>query len=252
MGRRRRNQNHRYPVLEESGILLIDKPTEWSSFDCVNFVRSRFNIPKVGHCGTLDPAATGLLVLVLNKFTKKSADLSGEDKTYEATLLIGKESDSLDLDGKITAVNDYSDVTQESLTEAINSFVGEYEQIPPMVSALKKGGKKLCDLARKGIEVEREARLISINNIDIHSIDIPEAEFTVSCSKGTYIRSLCADIGAKLGCGGLLAKLRRIQSGNFSIEKAVKMDEIKAMEQADLIAKVVEDTKFYGLNDNNE
>ena len=251
MGRRRRNQNHRYPVFEESGILLIDKPTEWSSFDCVNFVRSRFNIPKVGHCGTLDPAATGLLVLVVNKFTKLSAVLSGEDKTYEATLLIGKESDSLDLDGEITVVNDYSDVTKEDLKDTINSFVGEYEQVPPMVSAIKKGGKKLCDLARKGVEVEREGRLVSIKSIDIHSINIPEAKFTVCCSKGTYIRSLCADIGAKLGCGGLLAKLRRIQSGKFLIEHAVTIDEIKAMEQQDLLAKVINDTKLYGLDNNN-
>ncbi len=252
MGRRRRNQNHHYPPFEENGILLVDKPTEWSSFDCVNFVRSRFNIHKVGHCGTLDPAATGLLVLVVNKFTKLSANLSGEDKTYEATLLIGKESDSLDLDGKITAVNDYSNVSNDDVENAINSFAGEYQQIPPMVSAIKKGGKKLCDLARKGIEVERESRLVNIKNIDIHSVNVPEAEFTVCCSKGTYIRSLCADIGTKVGCGGLLAKLRRTKSGDFSIEHAITIDEIKAMEQSDLLEKVINDTKLYGLSEDNE
>ncbi len=227
-------KRHRLPAFNTPGVLLIDKPAEWTSFDVVNFVRSRFNIPKVGHCGTLDPAATGLLVLVLGKFTQLSSKFSGEDKTYEATLQLGLETDSGDLDGEVTATRDWSAVTPELLRETLAGFVGEQTQTPPMVSAVKMDGHKLYELARKGIEVEREAKPITIFSIDVTRLELPFCDFIMRCSKGTYVRTLCSDVGAKLDCGGTLAALRRTQSGEFSIADAITVDQLKTFEQADL------------------
>lgn len=231
-------KKHRLPIFGDSGVLLIDKPAEWTSFDVVNCVRTRFNIPKVGHCGTLDPAATGLLVLVLGRFTKMSQRFSGEDKTYEATILMGTETDSQDMDGEITAQNDYSKVTEEQFKEVVASFVGEQLQIPPMVSAVKKDGKRLYELARQGVEVERDPKPINIESIEITRFAPPEADFTVKCSKGTYVRTLCADMGEKLGCGACLKSLRRTSSGLFDISDAVSLDTIKTWEQDELQSHV--------------
>ncbi|MDD3117963.1 MAG: tRNA pseudouridine(55) synthase TruB [Victivallales bacterium] len=225
---------HRLPKFTDDGILPVNKPAGWTSFDVVNFVRARFNIPKVGHCGTLDPAATGLLVLVFNKFTRLSQVLSGQDKVYDATILLGTETDSQDMDGVVTATRDWSGVTPEALREAMAGFVGTIEQVPPMVSAVKKDGKRLYELARQGKEVEREAKPITIHRIDITRIELPSADFTVSCSKGTYIRTLCADIGAGLGCGAVLQQLCRTRSGNFSLDEAVTVETLKTWEQPQL------------------
>ncbi len=212
----------------------MDKPAEWTSFDVVNFLRGRFNIPKVGHCGTLDPAATGLLVLVLGKFTQLSQKFSGEDKTYTAKLQLGLETDSYDLDGETVATYDVSGITEEQLREALAGFVGRSRQLPPMVSAVKVGGKKLYELARKGVEVERESKEIEIFSIDVDKVELPYCDFTMHCSKGTYVRTLCYDLGRKLGCGGTLAGLRRLQSGQFRLEDAITIEQLKAMEQPDL------------------
>ncbi|MCP3964940.1 MAG: tRNA pseudouridine(55) synthase TruB [Lentisphaerae bacterium] len=227
-------KKHKLPIFKTDGVLLVDKPKDWTSFDVVNMVRSRFNIPKVGHCGTLDPAATGLLVLMLGKFTKLSQKFSGEDKVYEATMLLGTETDSQDMDGEVIAENDYSAIAEEEAREAILSFIGEQDQIPPMVSAVKKDGKRLYELARKGIEVEREAKSINIHSIEITRVELPQIDFTVKCSKGTYIRTLCADIGKELGCGAALYNLRRTVSGKFDVADTVDIDTIKSWEQPDL------------------
>ena len=224
-------RRHRLPVCNAFGVLLVDKPTDWTSFDVVNFVRGRFNIPKVGHCGTLDPAATGLLVLTLGKFTAFSNRFAGEDKTYEATLKLGVTTDSYDMEGEITSECDASHLTDDEVTNAINSFKGAQKQLPPMVSAVKVGGKKLYELARKGIEIEREARDIEISAIDITRCANPEYDFTVTCSKGTYIRTLCHDIGQKLGVGGTLSALRRTRSGKFNVSDALSIEKIKEMDQ---------------------
>jgi tRNA pseudouridine55 synthase len=229
-------KKHHLPPFKTSGVLLVDKPADWTSFDVVNFVRGRFNIPKVGHCGTLDPAATGLLVIVLGRFTKLSQHFSGEDKIYDAIIQFGIETDSQDLDGEVTAEYDWSGLDDEQVKTAIMSFVGEQEQIPPMVSAKKKDGKRLYELARKGIEVEREPVEININSIDIASIELPLANFTVKCSKGTYIRTLCYDIGKKLECGAVLNNLRRTGSGELKLEDAVTIEQLKQWEQAELEA----------------
>ena len=227
-------KRHRLPIFDSDGILLVDKPADWTSFDVVNFVRARFNIPKVGHCGTLDPAATGLLVLVLGKFTRISGALSGVDKVYEATLKLGIETDTQDMEGKIIRESDYSHVTSEALQAAVQSFQGKSMQIPPMVSALKKDGKKLYELARSGVEVEREPRPIEIYDIKTSRIELPECDFTVHCSKGTYVRTLASDIGQKLNCGAVLSALRRTHAGKFTIEDAVTVDTLKTFEQPQL------------------
>ncbi|MBO5763302.1 MAG: tRNA pseudouridine(55) synthase TruB [Lentisphaeria bacterium] len=227
-------KKHHLPIFQSNGVLLIDKPSEWTSFDVVNFVRSRFNIPKVGHCGTLDPAATGLLVLVLGKFTLLSQKFSGEDKVYEASMRLGVETDSQDMDGEVIAENDCSFVTEEMLRDTLNGFVGKQLQLPPMVSAVKKDGKKLYELARKGIEVEREPKEIEIFKLDISRVELPECDFTLHCSKGTYVRTLCADAGKKLGCGGVLTKLRRTSSGAFHVADAITIEELKTFDQAAL------------------
>ncbi len=224
----------RQPVFTQHGVLLVDKPKTWTSFDVVNFIRARFNIPKVGHCGTLDPAATGLLIIVIGKFTKLSDKFSGQDKTYEGTLILGTETDSLDMDGTVTAQGDYSTVTPEQIKKVVAGFVGEQQQIPPMVSAVKKDGKKLYELARKGIEIEREAKTITIKSIRITRIELPFVDITVECTKGTYIRTLCADIGRKLGCGATLFALNRLKSGEFDLKDAVSLDTIKTWEQDEL------------------
>lgn len=223
-------KKHRLPECKACGILPVDKPATWTSFDVVNFVRSRFNVPKVGHCGTLDPAATGLLLLVLGKFTSLSGKLSGVDKQYTGILTLGVETDSGDLDGKVIARSENLP-GEEEIKAVFNSFKGRSMQMPPMFSAVKVGGKKLYELARQGVEVEREAREIEITRLDIDRIALPDVDFTVDCSKGTYIRTLCTDIGAKLGCGGILSALRRTRCGRFSINDSVTLDELKAMEQ---------------------
>ena len=228
------NNKFRQPQFLDSGILLVDKPAGWTSHDVVNLVRRRFNIKKVGHCGTLDPAATGLLVIVVGKATKISQKLSADDKTYESDMLIGTETDSQDLDGTITAENDWSSVTEEQIREVCNDFVGDQLQTPPMVSAKKVGGKRLYKLAREGKVVEREPVAINIKFFDITSIELPHVKFTVSCSKGTYIRTLCYDIGKQLGSGAVLAGLRRTQCGRFFIENSTSVEEIKEWEQENL------------------
>jgi len=231
---RNRPEKHHLPIFDRSGVLLVNKPRDWTSHDVVAFVRSRFNVPKCGHCGTLDPAATGLLVVVLGKFTKLSQKFSGEDKTYEGTILLGTETDSQDMDGQILRQNDWSGVTEQQLRDAFASFVGDIEQIPPMVSAVKKDGERLYELARKGQEIEREPKPISIYSIDISRVALPYADFTVDCSKGTYIRTLCADVGAKLGCGAALYRLNRLRSGEFSLDDAVDVETIRQWTQDDL------------------
>ncbi len=157
-----RPDKHHLPIYDRSGVLLVNKPKDWTSHDVVAFIRSRFNVLKCGHCGTLDPAATGLLVVVLGKFTKLSQKFSGEDKTYEGTILLGTETDSQDMDGNVIREGDWSAVTEAQLRDAFASFVGDIEQIPPMVSAVKKGGERLYDLARKGQEIEREPKPTTI------------------------------------------------------------------------------------------
>lgn len=210
------------------GILIVDKPQGMTSHDVVDVIRRRFALKKVGHGGTLDPMATGVLVVLIGKCTKLSGRFLSDDKAYEATLVLGARSDTGDAEGRITPSAQAPDVSAAQAEAVFRGFLGDIEQVPPMYSALKVNGKKLYELARKGIEIERPPRTVSIRALAITHFALPEISFAVSCSKGTYVRTLCADIGDRLGCGAYLVRLRRTRSGSFDIGKAVTMDEIMA------------------------
>ena len=206
------------------GAILVDKPTGCTSHDVVDRVRRKFGIKKVGHCGTLDPNATGLLILVLGRGTKLSEKLMSDDKVYEGDIKFGEATDSYDADGEVTATAPVPPLTLEQLNEAAATFLGDLQQVPPMVSAKKQGGVALYKLARKGIEVPREPRLVHIYNFRCTAYTEPVGQFRVACTKGTYVRSLAHDLGAKLGCGAHLATLRRVTSGRWDVADALPLD----------------------------
>jgi len=215
----------------DSGVLLVNKPQGWTSHDVVNCIRRRFKIKKVGHCGTLDPLATGLLIILTGKATKLSEMLSSKDKVYQTTMLLGSETDSHDADGKVTVEKPWDHITEDDIIRIAGSFVGEQDQLPPMVSAVKKDGKPLYKLARQGIEVERQPRQINIHSLDIDSIELPKIHFTVHCTKGTYVRVLCYDMGRKLGTAAHMAGLSRLSIGRFRLEDAFEIDQIKSWDK---------------------
>ena len=216
------------------GILVVDKPMDWTSYDVVNCIKRRFNVEKIGHCGTLDPIATGLLVILLGKGTKLQDQFMGQDKVYAATMRLGVETDSEDRTGQVIATADCSAVTEAQIRETTQSFIGPQLQTPPMVSAIKLHGQPLYKLARKGQTVERQPREITIHSFDVTRVALPDVDFTVRCTKGTYVRTICADFGRKLGCGAHMLELRRLQSGSFNLDNAVTIDQIKAWELPDL------------------
>ena len=211
-----------------NGIINVYKEKGFTSFDVVAKMRGMFHQKKIGHTGTLDPDAEGVLPVCLGKATKVCDLLTDKDKEYKAVLLIGLETDTQDISGNILSTSEVN-VTEEEVKEAILSFVGAYEQVPPMYSALKVNGQKLCDLARKGITVERKARPVVIHKIEIVNINLPEVEMIVSCSKGTYIRTLCDDIGKKLGCFGCMKSLLRTKVDRFELEKSFTLAELQQM-----------------------
>src|SRR5512135_3348670 len=208
------------------GALLIDKPAGPTSHDVVDMIRRQFNIKKVGHCGTLDPNATGLLIIVLGRGTKLSERLMSDDKVYEGAIKFGEATDSYDAAGELVSSLPVPPLTVEQLNAAATEFVGDIMQTPPMVSAVKKAGVPLYKLARKGVEVEREARLIHIYNFRFTSYQEPIGGFRIACTKGTYVRSLAHELGQKLGCGAHLASLRRLASGKFDVEDAVPFEDL--------------------------
>ncbi len=221
------------------GALLIDKPATWTSHDVVAKLRNHFRLEKVGHCGTLDPMATGLLILMLGKATKLSERFMVSDKVYEGAMRLGETTDSYDADGEITSENLIPLMSVGELNEAAQSFLGDQQQIPPMVSAIKVGGKPLYKLARQGIEVVREPRLVHIYTFKFSEYEEPFAYFRVSCTKGTYVRSLAHDLGQKLGCGAHLTRLRRLGSGRFDVADAVPLAEALTWDQPELEKHVV-------------
>jgi tRNA pseudouridine55 synthase len=221
------------------GAILIDKPSGPTSHDVVDAIRRKFGIKKVGHCGTLDPAATGLLIIVLGRGTKLSEKLMGDDKVYEGTMKFGEATDSYDADGELTASLPVMPMTLEELNEAAGAFIGDQMQVPPMVSAIKKGGVPLYKLARKGVEVEREPRLIHIYNFRFTTYVEPVGTFKLACTKGTYVRSVAHDLGQKLGCGAHLATLRRSVSGKFDVSDALPLDQVLSFSAAALEKRVI-------------
>jgi tRNA pseudouridine55 synthase len=221
------------------GALLIDKPSGPTSHDVVEEIRRQFRIKKVGHCGTLDPNATGLLVLVLGRATKLSDRLMSEDKVYEGRAKLGESTDSHDADGELIASLPVPPLTLEELNEAAASFVGDHLQTPPMVSALKKDGVPLYKLARKGIEVERKPRLVHIYSFRFSTYEEPSGSFRIACTKGTYVRTLVHDLGQKIGCGAYLAGLRRLISGRFDVVNAVRFEDALKYSRKELEERVI-------------
>lgn len=209
-----------------NGFFLVDKDPEWTSSDVVCKLRGVLHEKKIGHAGTLDPMATGLLIILVGKGTKSSAEIMGHDKEYVASLRLGLTTDTQDVWGNVISENDPGGISREMLDEALARFTGEIQQLPPMYSAIKIRGKKLYDIARRGGTVEREPRTIRVNSIECLGRDGEDWVLRISCSSGTYIRTLCNDIGEYLGCGGCMAALRRTKIGNARIEDAHRIHEI--------------------------
>ena len=221
------------------GAILIDKPAGPTSHDVVDAIRRKFGIKKVGHCGTLDPNATGLLIIVLGRGTKLSEKLMGDDKVYEGTIKFGVSTNSYDADGEILETKPVPALTLDRLDELAGGFVGDQMQVPPMVSAIKKDGVPLYKLARKGVEVEREPRLVHIYNFRFTTYQEPLGEFRLACTKGTYVRSVAHDLGQKIGCGAHLATLRRSVSGKFDVADAIPLDAVLKLTTSELEKRVI-------------
>ncbi|MCM1496956.1 MAG: tRNA pseudouridine(55) synthase TruB [Clostridium sp.] len=217
-----------------NGVINVYKEPGFTSFDVVAKLRGILQQKKIGHTGTLDPGAEGVLVVCLGNATKLCDILTDKDKQYQATLLLGRTTDTEDSSGRILSRQEV-DVTKEQVREAVMSFVGEYDQIPPMYSAIKVNGKKLYEMARQGLEIERQPRRVVIHDIEIQDIHLPYVEFSVCCGKGTYIRSLCRDIGERLSCGGVMDKLIRSSVNaagtgrKFTVEDALTLGEIEQL-----------------------
>ncbi len=221
-----------------NGIIIIDKPLGRTSHDMVYEMRKVTGIKKIGHTGTLDPMATGVLPVCIGSATKMADMLTLSDKSYIAELVLGRTTDTQDADGKVLTECEVN-CSEEEIRCAVNSFVGEIEQVPPMYSAIKQNGKKLYELARQGIEVERKPRKVTINSIDILEISGERVKIDVSCSKGTYIRTLCEDIGKKLGVGAYMNTLRRTRTGQFTIEESHTLSEIKELKENGGIESII-------------
>lgn len=231
-----------------NGILNVYKEPGFTSHDVVAKLRGICKQKKIGHTGTLDPEASGVLPVCLGSATKLCDLLTEKDKEYRAVMLLGCETDTQDTTGTVLSEHEVT-VSEEEVRDAVLSFAGPYDQIPPMYSALKVNGQKLCDLARAGKVVERKSRRITIHSIEIEDICLPRVTMKVSCSRGTYIRTLCHDIGQKLGCGGAMEKLVRTRSGRFGLEEAYKLPEIQKLSDEGRLGEILMpvETVFEGL-----
>jgi tRNA pseudouridine55 synthase len=221
------------------GVLLVDKAAGMTSHDVVALVRRRLQIRKVGHCGTLDPLATGLLLLTLGRGTKIQDLLMAEDKEYSGTMMLGAKTSTQDKDGEVIERREVPPLEEKTIRAAFEKFRGDFYQTPPMVSAIKQAGVPLYKLARQGKTVEREPRLVHIYRYSIDRVTLPEIDFTVVCSKGFYVRTYAHDIGAELGCGAHLYSLRRVKSGRFDVASAITVDEIKNAKPSEIATRVL-------------
>lgn len=226
------------------GVINVYKPTGITSFDVVRKIKKLSRQKKVGHCGTLDPEASGVLPVCIGRATKAIEFIMDDFKIYEAQVKLGVVTDTYDREGKVLEENNV-DVSEEKVVEVINSFVGEIQQVPPMYSALKHNGKKLYELARQGIEIEREPRKVTIYNVEIINIDLPIIKILVKCSKGTYIRSLCYDIGKALGCGAMMWSLERYGTGSFLKEDSINLDDLTEDNLKDYVLPIESTFKNY-------
>lgn len=227
------------PNIIPSGVLLVDKDPGMTSHDVVAIARRSMGIKKIGHCGTLDPMATGLLMLVVGRATKIQDLLMSEDKQYVGTITLGATTTTQDAEGEIIEEREVGSLADEAIRAAFEKYSGNFEQIPPMVSAIKKDGVPLYKLARKGQEVKRDPRPVYVTDYELTRVSLPEIDFTVNCSKGFYVRSYAHDIGATLDCGGHLSALRRTRSGEFTLERAVGVEALKSGGAEELINSMV-------------
>jgi len=221
------------------GALLIDKPQGPTSHDVVDAVRRHTGVKKVGHCGALDPNATGLLLLVLGKATRLSNKLIASDKAYEGTIKFGETTDSYDAEGKVIATRPVPPLTVEKLNELAKEFTGDLMQIPPMVSAAKVKGIPLYKLARRGLEVERKPRLVHVYLFRFTRYEEPFGDFVMKCTKGTYVRSIAHELGEKIGCGAHLYALRRTEIGPFHVDRAIPLEEALRLPQEELQKRLI-------------
>ncbi|HVW21205.1 MAG TPA: tRNA pseudouridine(55) synthase TruB [Opitutaceae bacterium] len=227
------------PPKELEGVLLVDKPTDHTSHDVVARLRGKLRTKRVGHAGTLDPMATGLLVILIGKATRLSQYLTGMDKEYEGTVELGKITNTQDAEGEVMETRPVPALTREQVQAVMRGFLGDQYQTPPMFSAVKIDGVPLYKMARKGEEVEREPRFIRVAGWELTAFALPRFDFRMQCSKGTYVRTLAHDLGEKLGCGGHLAALRRTATGAFRIEQALTMEQIEALTLPEIEKKLI-------------
>lgn len=220
------------PDEEEGKVLLVDKPMDWTSFDVVNRVRQLFHEKKVGHAGTLDPKATGLLIICTGKKTKMIDEFAGLEKEYETVMELGATTPSFDSETEIIERKEFGFVTEEQVNAVLQSFIGKQLQIPPMYSAVKHNGKPLYKFARKGRTIKRKPREVFIRDIEVISVQLPLVHFRISCSKGTYVRALVDDCGRKLGCGAYVKELRRTRIGNYSVADALSISSLHELAQS--------------------
>lgn len=221
------------------GVLLVDKAEGMTSHDVVALIRRKLEMKKVGHCGTLDPIATGLLLLTLGRGTKIQDLLMSEDKEYAGTLMLGVTTSTQDRQGEVIDQRPVPELNESQIRAAFEKFRGDFYQMPPMVSAIKHGGIPLYKLARQGKVVEREPRLVHVYRYTVDRIALPEIDFSVVCSKGFYVRTYVHDIGETLGCGGHLKSLRRIKSGRFGVDRAISVAEIKNASREEIMKRIL-------------
>lgn len=214
------------PPPDEGRILLINKPLDWTSFDVVNKLRYKLKMKKIGHAGTLDPLATGLLIICTGKMTKRIEEFMGQEKEYTGRFILGQTTPSFDLETEVSEAKDITHLTEEIIHQATKSFIGTIQQLPPLHSAIRVGGKRAYEFARQGKEVELKPREVEIREFEITKIELPAVYFRIACSKGTYIRSIARDFGQALGVGAYLAELCRTRIGSFRLEQALTMDEV--------------------------
>lgn len=227
------------PPKEVEGVLLVDKPTGMTSHDVVYRLRKKFQIRQIGHAGTLDPMATGLLIMLIGKATKISQYLISLDKVYEGEVTLGVTTNSQDAEGEVMETRPVPPLTEEQVRAAMQTFIGDQYQKPPMFSAIKIGGVPLYKLARKGEEVEREPRFIRVSSFELLSLAPPKLTFRLHCTKGTYVRTIAYDLGEKLGCGGHLSALRRTGSGSFRIEQCLPLAELEALAALEIEKRLI-------------
>ena len=222
------------------GILVVNKPSDMTSHDVVDVVRRKFKMKRVGHAGTLDPLATGVLVMLIGRGTKRFVEFSSFDKAYLATMILGTTTDTADVRGKVIDRKPFDHITEESFRAALENFTGDIDQVPPMFSALKHKGKRLYQLARQGIKVDLKPRRIRISSLELKDFSLPNAEILLECSKGTYVRKVAEDIGEFLGCGACIARIHRTKVGPFDIKEAkdlndISIDDVREIDENDKI-----------------